>query len=753
MTDSTENRPPYGYAALTSLVVFGIYVATLAPTTAYWDTSEYLAAAYVLGIPHPPGNPLFTMLAHTFGALPLAASYAVRINLFAAVTSAASAGLWFLVAERWMRNVVTVRWARLAAAFAGTLVGATSWTVWNQSTVNEKVYTVSMFSTALVAWLGVHWADDEPGPHRDRWLVLIAYIIAISSTNHMMGVLGSIAVATYVLWTDWRLVLKPWVLMMVLTLGLAVSGLGAVLITGPTSGRGAIILAYGLVLAYAAWTDPDEYRRPIFYLGTLAVLIGIGPNYLFLPLRAAHFPPINEGEPLGFFSSALMDVLNRVQYGKPPIYQRQADFVSQLGNYWQYFNWQFARDWAPANGVFTGIFTGLGLYGALTLWQKDKRAAAASTALMGTLTVALIFYLNFKYGYSYGVDLGQVAREVRERDYFFVVSFAAFGLWVSVGFGALMVAIVEALQARGTEQSRWLAASPVLALALVPLAGNHATASRANETMARDAAIDMLQSVEPYAILITAGDNDTFPLWYAQEVEGIRTDVTLANLSLMNTRWHLKQLSRRVTPEFNPATAAPIWRTGTWVRPTKPALQLTTEQIDSMPEVSSVPKGSGVKFDSLQVRFNDQYLELKDLATLFMIRDNIGARPIYFSWSDGSYPDATFDLTPYLVAAGFGRKLQYRPVVPNDTIVLNRGLGYLDYPRSMNLLWDVYHWKTATRDRPHGWVDPPSASMLQLYLVVYGGTASTMRDKGDTAAAARADSVAQEVQRNIQQKR
>ena len=77
-----------------------------------------------------------------------------------------------------------------AAAFAGVLVGATSWTVWNQSTVNEKVYTVSLLSIALVMWLVVHWGDDEPGPHRDRWLVLIAYVLALTSTNHLMGVLA-----------------------------------------------------------------------------------------------------------------------------------------------------------------------------------------------------------------------------------------------------------------------------------------------------------------------------------------------------------------------------------------------------------------------------------------------------------------------------------------------------------------------------------------------------------------------------------
>ena len=146
----------------------------------------------MLGIPHPPGNPLFVILAHTFGLLPLAASYAVRINLFAAVTSAAAAGLWFLVAERWLRGIVP----RALGAVRARRSAACSWArprgrCGTSRTVNEKVYTVSLLSIALVMWLVVRWGDDEPGPHRDRWLVLIAYVLALTSTNHLMGAAGA----------------------------------------------------------------------------------------------------------------------------------------------------------------------------------------------------------------------------------------------------------------------------------------------------------------------------------------------------------------------------------------------------------------------------------------------------------------------------------------------------------------------------------------------------------------------------------
>ncbi|HVQ46060.1 MAG TPA: DUF2723 domain-containing protein, partial [Gemmatimonadales bacterium] len=418
-----QERPPYLWAGLTAVVVLAIYLATLAPTTAFWDTSEYIAAAKVLGIPHPPGNPLFVILAHSFGLLPLAASYAVRINLFAAVTSAASAGLWFLVAERWLRGIVAPRWARYAAAFGGVLVGATSWTVWNQSTVNEKVYTVSLLSIALVMWLVVRWGDDEPGTHRDRWLVLIAYVLALTSTNHLMGVLALPALVVYVLWTDWRTVLRPWAIVTFYALLLALTGEWIAMLHGGTEGGLLILLTLG-VLGYAVWKTP---RDPLVYLGLLAVIVGISLNYFWLPLRAAQYPAINEGEPVGFLSQSLQDVLNRVQYGKPPLSQRQATFGAQLANFWQYFSWQFARDWGQLGAAATVLFTLLGLTGLWELWKRDRRAGIACVALLATLSLGLVYYMNFKYGFSQYPGEPSLPREVRERDYFFVGSFAVYG--------------------------------------------------------------------------------------------------------------------------------------------------------------------------------------------------------------------------------------------------------------------------------------------------------------------------------------
>src|SRR6266496_4250089 len=321
------HRPPYLMAACVAAGALLLYLLTLAPTTQFWDTSEYIAAAYSLGIPHPPGNPLFVLMAHVWGLIPLVSGYAERINLFAALTSAVSAGCWFLVGERWLRSFVPALWPRRLAALAGAIVSATAFTVWNQSVVNEKVYTLSFLSIALVLWLIVRWDDQPPGEAHDHHLLLIVYLLALTATNHMMGTLVGPVVAILLFpplkaqrppdlasrrveWSQWLVF----------------------------AGVYAMIVASGLESA-----APLEVAAVLFAAALVYAVAIVGISvYQFLPIRAAHFPPINEGEPTT--RQALWEVLTRQQYGKPPVTQRQATLGAQLLLWVQYFSWQWGRD-------------------------------------------------------------------------------------------------------------------------------------------------------------------------------------------------------------------------------------------------------------------------------------------------------------------------------------------------------------------------------------------------------------------------
>ena len=186
-------RPPYGAAALAGLLVFGLYALTLAPTTAFWDASEYIATAHILGIPHPPGNPLFVVLGRVWILLlePTGLPVAVRVNLLAAVTSAGAAFFYFLVAERVLRPVLETRARALVGAGVSVLLAATAYTVWNQSNVNEKVYTLSVLIIAAVTWLGVRWRDCRHEPGSLRYLLVAGYLAVLGRVVSQLELPGT----------------------------------------------------------------------------------------------------------------------------------------------------------------------------------------------------------------------------------------------------------------------------------------------------------------------------------------------------------------------------------------------------------------------------------------------------------------------------------------------------------------------------------------------------------------------------------
>ena len=707
--------PPYREATVAGAAVLGLYLLTLSPTTALWDASEYIAAAYTFGLPHPPGNPLFVIVGRMFSVLPIAPNVAMRINVLAAVSSAVAAALWYLVArrvaERAGLGAVT---SRLAAGLA-TLIGATAFTVWNQSVVNEKVYTVSLAGIAIISWLILRWTDQPDGPRADRLLLLVAYLLGLGYSNHMAGMLPMPAVAMVVLFTRPRTILR-WRLL---------------------AGSAAMVFA------------------------------GLLP-FATQPIRSAFSPPVNEGEPtacrqgLAFsctFSKQTWEAFrynfNREQFGKPKLTERQAPFPAQVGMWWLYFKWQWWRDaheeTAPMSrqdherrhdlqSLLAALFVVLAVTGGVTHYRHDRRGFWYFGPLMLLMSIVLVYYLNFRYGASQSTDLANVAREVRDRDYFFLWSFSAWGVWAGLGLVWLWRSVAS-LGGRADPTPRRLAfAAPVLLLAVVPLVGNWSAASRRNDRIATSFAHDLLNSVEPYGVLVTGGDNDTFPLWYAQEVEGVRRDVTVAVTSLMNTDWFARGMIRRPIHEYDAKRGPAVYRGREWPRPNGAPLHLTLDEADSIPQYMLVTQPLRFQAKGLDIRIDPRFLpqardggilERSDLIVLRMIADTWPQRPVYISRTAGAYGE-TLGLGNNLLSQGLARKVVPTPTASRDTVYVP-GSGWVDIQRT-RALWAEFQGPPAIVKR-NAWVDRPSISIAYSYLFAGSELATLLSEQTKTATA------------------
>jgi hypothetical protein len=739
-----ELHPPYVAAMVAGTLVFCLYALTLSRTTAFWDTSEYIATGNILGIPHPPGNPLFVVLTRAWSVLlaPLGLSVAVRVNLFSALMSAGAHALWFLVVHHILRFFSDDRRFRLVGAAAAVLVSATAFTVWSQSNVNEKVYTVSLLTIALLTWLAFRWQENLGKGKDDNLLVLMVFILALSIGNHLMAFLAAPAIGLFIL------MVNPGTLL--------------------------------------------NWRLYPAAIGAAVLGISI---HLFLPLRAGLAPIINEAAPtcpdlgsaLGAIVSygkagcvALSEALNRTQYDKPPLEPRQAALSSQLLNYLQYFDWQWARAVDGVNTVFanlrlpfTMLFTGLGVWGAVEHFRRDRASFTYVLALFGTLSVALVYYLNFKYGFSLEAPVeDRGLHEVRERDYFFIVSFSVWGLWAGMGIATLWHEAAEELG------STLVKTSPILGLAFIPLVVNWSWASRADDYSARDWAYNLLMSTEPYAVLFTNGDNDTFPLWYLQEAEGIRRDVTVIVTSYLNTDWYAKQL-RDITTPCPPGVSAQddptliICQREYDARSTD-AMYVTsaTEAGDRIPIVIPgpirPPSRSILALDDATIERiarsysqidRDQQLQLGNVVAtvrqgqilspwqqyaLLLVNESIDDRPVYFASSGNAA--ASLGLDRYLVRHGLAFKLNngsLEEAPPEGVVRMGRTpyIGvtgeWIDVPRTHLLAEDVFIHRTGIPDEWSHWPDQATIGIPNYYAWTYLALAQASLQAGDSTSMAR----------------
>jgi len=762
-------RPPYLAATLAGVAVFALYAITLSRTTAFWDTSEYIATAHILGIPHPPGNPAFVVLARAWELLlaPLGLSVAVRINLFSAFMGAAAHACWFLLADRILASYSLNRAFRLIGASVAVLISATAFTVWNQSNVNEKVYTVSLFTIALLSWLVFHWRDNLGRGKDDNLLLLMVFILALSVGNHLMAFLAAPALLVFILLVD-RRVLFNW---------------------------------------------------KLYPAAVLAIVIGLS-IHLYLPIRAGLKPVINEADPtcesiggavqsvLTFGRSgceALSESLSRTQYDKPSMFndpiaaaqyidapRTPSLFLAQMGTYFQYFDWQWARSVAGnlswfggARPLVTLLFLALGAMGAWSHWRRDRVSWAFFAVLLLTLSLGLTFYLNFKYGYTYPPAGGRDT-EVRERDYFFMVSFSLWGLWAGIGLVAAWQWLSDRLsrtatsfaEARHALRPSW-ATSPILVLAFIPLLANWTWASRASDYAARDWAYNLLNSVEPYGVLFTNGDNDTFPLWYLQEVEGIRQDVTVIVMSYLNTPWYAKQLRDLTSPcapgqspaaapsriicqrpyqaEDGPPEYAQIAQAGDTAGvsaspraggpPTRTILPLTDEQIMQVAYTQPFRTGETQVFRAGNIESvvpEGTVVVPADIFLAQIVNSTQNDRPVYFAMTTAAYDN--LKLYPFLVRQGVAFKLNNGPPqedpargirrVPSELLPpqLSGLMGpFVDVPRTERLLSEVFMHRGGFPDEWGHWVDAATDGIPAYYGYTHIGLAAVYQSMGDTA--------------------
>ena len=826
-------------AAAVFVYALVVYLATMAETTPFWDSGEFIAISNGLQVSHPPGAPfymlvgrLFAMAAPLFSALsPEPVAFAV--NLVSVLCSALTVLLTHLVIVRLMRiwtgHPSTWTPAQRIGANAGGVVGALAFAVTDSfwfNAVEAEVYAMSMLFTALVVWLALVWRDarraeeaelarrgQHPfGLHADRYLVAIAYLFGLAIGVHLLNVLTLFFLALVVFFQkvdrpEWDTPQRLKGLAVTAVVSLVAFGFiyPGVVQTLPTiagaSGAPLLFLLVIVALLVGAvwWTQKNG--RPILNLIALVVttvMIGYS-SYALIFVRSAADPPIDENDPET--AEAIVSYLKREQYGSTPLlsgasyndrtgqvneekalprrhsavpahtqvyarYDSDWDFFwrYQLGHmYGRYFMWQFVgkaadvqdsgwvsgvADRGPPPGTTPSEHAGrnayfflpllLGLVGLAVHVQRDWRRALAVGVLFLVTGVGIILYLN------------QTPFQPRERDYSYVASFFAFSLWIGIGATGLVELATDALKRNvGMQRVAGLAMAALLFLAVPGWMAleNWDDHDRSGRRIATDFARNLLESTAPNAILFTNGDNDTFPLWYLQEVEGVRRDVRVVNLSLLNTPWYIRQLRDQASRESAPIPMSvtdadlagisgppdrrPTGNLAPRVIPDMEAVlpvdrrafadDRVAGRVDSVPDqmvwrLQGAPYGEG-----------QSVLYTSDLAVLDILKsvaEGGWQRPVYFASTVAQ--SSELGLQPYFQNEGLARR-----VVPID-----RGTTDPDGALVPEIALDrLGRFQFRGLDDPGVYHDQNARNMADGYRVRFGSIASRLAEQGEPAKA------------------
>jgi hypothetical protein len=702
MTNRAINRLT---AAAVFVASFGVYLLTLAPTVVFWDVGEFIAAAKMMQVPHPPGSPLFLLVTRFAMMLPIAEDQAVRAHILSALFSGVGILFTYLVAVKiieMFRGAPADLLDKLTvygASAIGALALAFSTSYWANS-IEAEVYGASMFFLTAILWLILRWRERFEIPGNEKYLLLIAYLIGLSLGVHLLALLAIFPVMMIIYFRKYELSLSSFIQFGLVTVGVFIVVYPGIvkflpgMMDGDFMGKKSTVMAYipWLIIAAVAYGVYSSYKKKqkMLHFGLLAMLlIIIGyTTYVQVVIRSNANPPMNENDPSNL--ARLTAYLGREQYGDAPLfmprrysqephqqgiytsYSSEMDFLVryQLNHmFFRYLFWNFigaegdAQDsgvrWSPTFGIPFII----GLMGLFAHFKKDWKIALVLLAAFIILGPVLALYQN------------QQEPQPRERDYFYVGAFFIFALWISIG----IVAIIDWMRTLTQKSSvRTAFTMGILAVLLLAIPGrllqaNWKDHNRTGNYVAWDYSYNMLQSCEKDAILFTNGDNDTFPLWYLQDVEGVRRDVRIVNLSLVNTPWYIKQM--KGPAYYAEAKPVPISLSEKQIETIQPVIwdprqldiQVTPEAMARYNVTDSATIRTGtISFtmrNTLEVG-QTRAIRIQDIMVRDIIYTNQWKRPIYFAVTCA--PDSKIGLDEYLWFHGLAWRFEPRKVGRED---------------------------------------------------------------------------------------
>jgi len=554
-------------AALSFLISFVVYFMTVAPAVSFWDCGEFIACSYRMSVPHPPGAPFYLLMGRFFSMIPIG-NIAWRINMFSVISSALTIFFLHLIiaslVREYMDRLKNFRsYIPAIAAMVGALTFAFTESFWFNA-VEAEVYAQSMFFSSCIVWLALYWTERHNEPGNERYLILATYLMGLAMGVHILNALVLPTVVMFIYYKKYEVNLTNFVIMSVIGVGLTLF-----FYPGIVKGIPQIIGVFGfggmmaaILITIFALNQAIKSKKSILSLVLLgSILITMGySSYLMIYVRSGLNPNIDENNPETI--EKFISYMNREQYGDHHFDRARRLQESPNGNkyanssdfFWNYqINDMYVR-YFKCNflGTFEGDGSGmigrmrtepmkfyflpllLGLVGMFYHGMKDWKRALGVFVLFFMTGLAIVLYLN------------QPDPQPRERDYSYVGSFFAFSIWIGIGAAAILEIASDLVSGDdddgGNSIVGWVTAALLLLVPAMVCSKNYRTHDRSGNFVAYDYSYNMLQAADEGGILLTNGDNDTFPLWYLQEVENIRTDVRVANLSLLNTPWYIQQL-------------------------------------------------------------------------------------------------------------------------------------------------------------------------------------------------------------------